>query len=367
MADQINFIEDFEKLAKRKMSPYNWGYYAAGAVGEDTVRENCEAFRRWRFRPKLLRNVSKVDISTTVLGSKIPFPICIGPVAYHGLASIEGEVATAKAAESLGVGMGMSIYSHRTMEEVAQEAPNCIRWCHIQVVENRNMMKHYVRRAEKAGFSGFIATIDQAVFGKRHHTTDDGETYEFSYQEPRNIAESIKHWKPNMNTVEAFLSYTNGSSEWESIDWLKSITNLPVLVKGILTEEMASEALEHNVDGILVSNHGGRQLGGTFSTIDSLPEVVKTVNGRCDVYFDGGIRKGTDIAKAIALGAKAVFIGRPVLWGLACGGENGARKVLEILRDEFTLAMQLLGVKTLQELQTTPNLVVHETRILSKF
>ncbi|XP_039273200.2 2-Hydroxyacid oxidase 1-like [Styela clava] len=367
MSAELIFVEDFKKEAKKKVSPFGWGYYSAGSVGEQTVHENCEAYKRWRFRPRLLRYVSEVDISTTVLGSNIPFPICIAPTAHHAIACAEGEVETAQAAESLGTGMALSIYSNRTMEEVAHQAPKGTKWCHVQIVRNRDLIKHYVKRAEKAGYNGFIVTIDQAVLGNRHHRYPDGTSFAFKQLHPStNLLESTKHFMPHMNEIRAFLHLTDGTTEWDSLDWLRSITKLPIAVKGILTSEMALKAVEHKVDGIIVSNHGGRQLDGTFASIDSLPEVVKAVNGRCDVYFDGGIRKGTDIAKAIALGAKAVFVGRPILWGLICGGKEGAQRVLEILRDELVTTMQLLGVKSLDELQTTPDLVVHESYLFSK-
>nr|XP_039273038.1 hydroxyacid oxidase 1-like isoform X2 [Styela clava] len=370
MESNLICIEDYERIAKKRISPYYWGFYSGGAVGEHTIKENCDAYKRWRFRPKLLRNVSKVDCSTTVLNSRIPFPICVGPTANHAFAYQEGEVATAKAAASLGTGMTLSLFSNRSMEEVAMEAPDGIRWCHIQVIPDRAVMGDFITRAEENGFRGFIVTIDQPVFGKRCNKTDDGETYDFIFDlEQKNISTSIKKWKPNAqmeDIVATCYSYLDGTETWENIDWLKQRTNLPIVVKGILTEEMALEAIEHKVDGILVSNHGGRQLDGTFATIDSLPEVVKAVNGRCDVYFDGGIRKGTDIAKALALGAKAVFIGRPILWGLACDGEAGVKKVLEILKDELVTTMQLLGVTSIKELQSTPNLVVHESRVFAK-
>ncbi|XP_039253107.2 2-Hydroxyacid oxidase 1-like [Styela clava] len=367
MSSELICIADFAKEARQKLSPEGWGYYASAAIGETTAQENCEAYKKWRFRPGLLKNVSDVDMSTTVLGSNLPFPICIAPTAHHAIGCAEGEVATAKAAESLGAGMALSLFSNFTMEEVAQKSPNCIRWCHVQIVQNPDVTEHYMKRAEKAGFTGFIVTIDRAVLGKRCYKYKDGERFTFIPKHPcPNLRESIKHSMPNMNEIEAYQQVSNSTTEWDSIDWLKSRTKLPVAVKGVLTREMALKAIEHKVDGIIVSNHGGRQLDGTFATIDALPEVVKAVNGRCDVYLDGGIRKGTDIAKAIALGAKAVFVGRPILWGLACGGTEGVQKVLEILRDELMNTMQLLGVRSLQELQTTPNLVVHESYLFSK-
>nr|XP_039262770.1 hydroxyacid oxidase 1-like [Styela clava] len=360
-------VADYEKESRAKLSQHDWGYYAAGSVGEETLTENCQAYKRWRFRPRILRNVANVDISTTILGSKISFPICIAPSAYHGLCTPDGEISTAKAADSLGVGMTLSLWSNKTMEGIAIEVPNCIRWCHIQVVRNREMTKHYVRRAERHGFTGFIVTIDENVLVKRHYRYSNGNGYNFSTTlASKNIGDSIKLWEPNKPANEVFNDYLDGTSDWEEIDWLKSITQLPIVVKGILTEEMALEAIDHQVDGIIVSNHGGRLYDGSFATIDALPEVVKAVNGRCDVYLDGGIRKGTDVAKAIALGAKAVFVGRPILWGLACKGQEGVKNVLEILREELVKTMQFIGVKSIKELQTTPKLVVHETRHFAK-
>ncbi|XP_077968164.1 2-Hydroxyacid oxidase 1-like [Styela clava] len=360
-------VSDYEGEARKKLSQHDWGYFAAGAVGGETVKENCEAFKRWRFRPRNLTNVSRVDCATEVIGSKVPFPICIAPTAFHRLCAPEGEFCTARAAESLGVGMAVSLWSNKTMEEIATEVPNCIKWCQLQLTKNRIVTEHFVRRAEKNEFKGFIVTIDEPVFRNRDHRYEDGRPFNFDTSiRSRNIEQSTKIVEPDKSAFAAFQSWMDGSVEWDSINWLKEITDLPVVVKGILTAEMALKAVEHKVDGIIVSNHGGRILDSTFATIDVLPEVVKAVNGRVDVYFDGGIRKGTDVAKAIALGAKAVFVGRPIIWGLACKGEEGVRNVLGILKNEFIYTMQFLGVSTIEELQTTPDIVVHETRYFLK-
>nr|XP_039273033.1 hydroxyacid oxidase 1-like isoform X2 [Styela clava] len=364
MYEQLKCVEDFAKLASQKIPPENLAFYNGGAVGHETVKENCEAYKKWKFRPRLLKDVSEVDTSTMVLGSKIPFPICIAPTAFHYLATPNAEISTAQAAEAVCTGYIQSSVSTKTYEEISTKVPGCLRWCHLQFFKNRELVEHLVSRAEKCGFTGFVVTIDQAVLGKRIYRTPDGKHAVTSHLQPINMTES---WKA-IGKKDPFIvdKSFDDRAQWDSLDWLKSITKLPMVVKGILTEEMALEAIKHNVYGIIVSNHGGRQIDGTFSTIDSLPEVVKAVNGRCDVYLDGGIRKGTDVAKAIALGAKAVFVGRPILWGLACDGKTGAQRVLEILRDEFTLTMQQLGVTSIKELQSTPNLVVHESFVLRK-
>nr|XP_039261277.1 hydroxyacid oxidase 1-like isoform X2 [Styela clava] len=346
MENLLPSVSHYEDEARRKLSQHDFGYFAFAAGARETMKENCEAFKRWRFRPKNLQNVSRVDCATTVIGSKIPFPICIAPTAFHRLCTQEGEFCTARAAESLGVGMAVSLWSNKTMEEIASDVPNCIKWCHVQLSKNRNLTKHFVRRAEQNGFKGFIVTIDEPVFRNRTHRYEDGSPFTFKTSiVSRNIAQSIKFVEPDKPHFASFQSWMDGSVEWDSIDWLKDITILPVVVKGILTGEMALKAVDHKVDGIIVSNHGGRILDSTFATIDVLPEVVKAVNCRVDVYFDGGIRKGTDVAKAIALGAKAIFVGRPILWGLACKGEEGVRNVLEILRNEFIHTMRLLDRK----------------------
>nr|XP_039249307.1 hydroxyacid oxidase 1-like isoform X1 [Styela clava] len=361
MENYLQSVSHYEEEARRKLSQHDLGYFSFAAGARETMKENCEAFKRWRFRPRILKNVSRVDCSTEVIGSKIPFPICIAPTAFHRMCAPEGEFCTARAAESLGVGMAVSLWSNKTMEEIASEVPNCIKWCHVQFIKNRIVTEHFVRRAEQNGFKGFIVTIDEPVFRNRTHRYEDEKPLKFETS-----IVSIKFAEPDKPAFVAFTSWMDGSAEWDSIDWLKGITKLPVVIKGILTAEMALKAVEHKVDGIIVSNHGGRILDGTFATIDALPEVIRAVNGRVDVYFDGGIRRGTDIAKAIALGAKAVFVGRPIIWGLACKGEEGVRNVIEILKNEFIYTMQLLGVSTIEELQTTPDIVVHETRYFSK-
>nr|XP_039259930.1 hydroxyacid oxidase 1-like isoform X2 [Styela clava] len=329
MENLLLSVSHYEEEARRKLSQHDLGYFAFAAGARETMNENCEAFKRWRFRPRILKNVSRVDCSTEVIGSKIPFPICIAPTAFHRMCAPEGEFCTARAAESLGVGMAVSLWSNKTMEEIASEVPNCIKWCHVQFIKNRIVTEHFVRRAEQNGFKGFIVTIDEPVFRNRTHRYEDEKPLKFETS-----IVSIKFVEPDEPAFVAFTSWMDGSAEWDSIDWLKGITKLPVVIKGILT--------------------------------DVLPEVIRAVNGRVDVYFDGGIRRGTDIAKAIALGAKAVFVGRPIIWGLACKGEEGVRNVIEILKNEFIYTMQLLGVSTIEELQTTPDIVVHETRYFSK-
>nr|XP_039264549.1 hydroxyacid oxidase 1-like [Styela clava] len=286
------------------------------------------------------------------------------------MASTRGEIDSAEAAEKLETLFTLSSMSTTSIEEIISEVPNGLKWFQLYVFKDRAVTKRLVERAEKNGFSALVLTVDLPVLGLRYADVRN------KFSLPPNL--SLKNfeieafgenYKVSGNKESGMAEFANNiydsTLSWKDYDWLKSISNLPIILKGIISTEMALEAVEHGVDGIIVSNHGGRQLDGVSASINVLPNIVKIVNNKCEVYFDCGIRNGGDVAKAIALGAKAVFIGRSVIWGLACGGVHGVKKVLEILRDEFELTMKLLGVTSIHELQTVPNLVIHESKIFS--
>lgn len=365
-------INDFEALAKTKLDQNARGYFNSGATNQQTLLENCAAFKSWRFRPMVLRDVSSVDSSTEILGQKIAFPVCVAPTAMNKMASRRGEVDSANAAFGLNTGFTLSSWATSSIEDIAVNVPGVLRWFQLYVYKDRVLTKELVKRAENNDFKAIIVTVDTPLLGRRYQDVRNKFSLpeqlvlkNFEQQNKLGFSDGVKS-SGDSGLAEYVASLIDPSLNWDDIEWLKSITTLPIIVKGILTAEMAREAVNHRVDGILVSNHGARQLDGVLPTINALPEVVKAVRGRCEIYLDGGIRNGGDIAKAIALGAKAVFIGRPVLWGLACGGESGVEKVLEILRDEFILTMKLLGLTSVRELQSTPNLVVHESKLLTK-
>ena len=315
--DPINVFE-YEALAQSKMDPAHWDFFAGGSDDEVTLRSNRAALERIRLRPRILVDVSIIDTHTSVLGTPVSMPLLVAPTAMHCLAHPEGECATVQAAGRANTLMIASTTATRSLEEIAQAASGPL-WFQLYVYPSLQFAGQLVHRAESAGYRAIVLTVDLPTLGNRE-------------KDRRN-----KVVIPPPPFFEAnFVGVEKSGQEWvtltwESLSWLRSITSLPILLKGILTAEDALLAIEHGMDGIVVSNHGGRQLDTAIASIEALPEIVEAVAGRCEVYFDGGIRRGTDILKALALGARAVLIGRPVLWGLAANGAEGAYNVLEIL------------------------------------
>ncbi|XP_072165896.1 2-Hydroxyacid oxidase 1-like [Diadema setosum] len=347
-------VDDFERDAKQFIEPMMYRYYQGGADEEITLRDSREAFRRYRFRPLVLRDVSTRNLSTTVLGHRIAFPCCISPTALHKGAHPDGELATAKAAASRNVMMSLSCAANVLLEDIAEATPTGLIMMQLWIFKNRQISELLVRRAEKAGFKALMLTVDYIIHGMRR-----GEHEYNIRQKTRENSAYAKLECVNMNMIEKevrsakaagdkllwdYMSQADSSATWDDIKWVKRISSIPVVVKGILTGKMAREAAAAGVDGILVSAHGGRQLDSAIAPLDALPEVVEAVRGtNVEVYVDGGVRTGADILKALALGARAAFIGRPAIWGLACGGEDGVKEVLDILKDEFDRAMASAG------------------------
>ncbi|GCE26569.1 alpha-hydroxy-acid oxidizing enzyme [Dictyobacter alpinus] len=329
--DPINVFE-YEALAKQLMDPVYWDYYAGGSDDEVTLQVNRTDFNRIRLRPRMLVDVSHCDTRTTVLGQLIEMPIMVAPTALHGLGHTEGEYATAQGAGAAGTLMTASTESTRTLEEIAQAASGPL-WFQLYIFHSLKLAAELVRRAEAAGYQAIVVTVDLPILGNRERS------------KRHTISIPLSALKEMVTGVEEE-ELRREPMTWETIDWLRSITHLPILLKGILTAEDAVLALEHGVDGIIVSNHGGRQLDGAVSSIEALPEIVEAVGGRCEVYMDGGIRRGTDVLKALALGARAVLVGRPILWGLAVDGSKGVQQVLKILQTELERAMKLAGCPT---------------------
>ncbi len=344
----INLAE-YEPLARNRMQPSHWDYYQSGANDEVTLRENCLAFQRIRLRPRMLVDVSAVEIGTTVLGCEVSAPILVAPMAYHKLAHAQGEAATASGAGAAGTLMCVSTMATIPLEEVAQAANGPL-WFQLYVFKDRSVSESLVRRAERAGYRALVLTVDAPIIGQREPDVRNG----FGLPPHLHLANfhgDLADEQAGDPGVSALATYADAQFDltltWEALDWLRSITNLPVVVKGILTAEDAQLAVAHGAAGIVVSNHGGRQLDGVLAGIDALPEVVTAVAGRCEVYMDGGVRRGTDVLKALALGARAVLLGRPVLWALAVDGEAGVARALNLLKDELKLAMMLSGRPTL--------------------
>ena len=333
-------VMDYEALAQAHMDSAAWDYYQGGSDDEVTLRANRSAFERIRLRPRMLVDVSTIDMGTTVLGTAVSMPILAAPTGFHGLAHPQGECLTVQGVGQANTLMTVSTVSTRSLEEIAHVASGPL-WFQLYVRHNLEASEALVRRAQAAGYLAIVLTVDTPVLGRRERNERNDFTMP-SHARSTNFSDV-----PKERILEVLIP------TWKTVDWLHSLTSLPILLKGILTAEDALLALEHGIAGIVVSNHGGRQLDGVQASIEALPEVVEAVAGRCEVFLDGGIRRGTDVLKALALGARAVLVGRPILWGLAANGQEGVRHVLELLRAELKLAMQLAGRPTLASIDRT--------------
>ena len=329
-------VWDYEALARERLDPGPHGYYAGGAGDELTLRDNVEAYLRWQLRPRMLIDVETCTTATTVLGEEISMPLIVAPVAFQRVAHPEGEVAMARAARAAGTIMCYSTLATSTPAEVAETGAQ--RWFQLYVFRDEGVTRNLIAQARELGYSALVLTIDAPVRGNRERDLRTA----FSIPPEMSIA---SFGRGGMTPKQVF-DEISPSLTWKDLERIAGEAQLPLLVKGVLTAEDARLACEHGAAGIVVSNHGGRQLDGVAATIDALPEVVEAVDGRIEVLLDGGIRRGTDVVKALALGARAVLAGRAPLWGLVVGGEEGVRAVLELLRAEIELALQLVGCPT---------------------
>ena len=325
-------VWDYERLAAEALGPGPHGYYAGGAGDETTLRENVEAFGRWRLRPRVLVDVAGCTTVTTVLGHELSMPLAVAPVAFQRVAHPDGEPGMARAARAAGTAFCLSTLATATPAEIAPSGAT--RWFQLYVFRDEGITRSLIEQARDAGFTALFLTVDAPVVGRRERDFRTGFTI------PPEITVAALG-RGGMTTVGAF-ELMSPSVSWRDLETLAAY-GLPVVVKGLLTAEDARLACEHGAAGVVVSNHGGRQLDGVAATIDALPEVVDAVDGRLEVLLDGGVRRGTDVVKALALGARAVLAGRAPLWGLAVGGEAGARRVLELLREEILVALKLVG------------------------
>jgi isopentenyl diphosphate isomerase/L-lactate dehydrogenase-like FMN-dependent dehydrogenase len=336
-------VTDYESLAEALCEPGYWGYVVGGAGDEVTLRDNVEAFGRLVLRPRTLVDVSTVSTRTTVLDIEIAMPLMVAPTSLQRVAHPDGEPALARAAAAIGTVYTLSslgsVRPNELAETVGEKGP---RWFQLYWSRDRDFTAELVAEADEAGFTALVLTVDLPKAGPRERDLRSGFKLPPGLRMP-NLSQSLvgaQHFHDTLAEI------TDRSLSWRDLEWLRSRCSLPLVVKGILTAEDAVLACEHGCAGMVVSNHGGRQLDGVAATADALPEVVEAVAGRAEIYLDGGVRRGTDVAKALALGARAVFIGRPALWGLAAGGEKGARHVLEIFQAEIELALLLLGCPT---------------------
>lgn len=345
--DPVNIFE-YENLAKEKLPDEQYDFIAGGATDEITIRRTRKIWDSIILRPRMLEDVSKIDLSTTVLGIKLQTPIMIDPAGDHARAHVLAEAATAKAAASAGLLMFVSSAARLTLEQVAESAPGP-KVFQQYLYRDPELSLEFANRAMEAGYSAICITVDSKVKPKRERNIRN----KYVSASPPNY-DGIKlkpySWDFNPDAPAGLNDIRDPGATWEHLDWFVKSVSLPVVVKGIMTAEDAKLAVEHGVSGIIVSNHGGRQLDTTYSTIEVLPEIVDVVNNNCEVYIDGGIRRGSDVLKALALGARAVLIGRPVFWGLAVNGEEGVRDVVRILVEELEMTMAMCGKSKLADL-----------------
>ena len=334
-------VGDYEREAERLLDPGAFGYFAGGAGDERTLSDNVEAFSRWQLRPRVLVDVSEVRTETTVLGSRASMPLLVAPTAFQRLAHPDGELATARAAAAAGTVMCQSTLSSVTPGELAAAAPGARLWFQLYWSSDRGFTADLLARVVEAGFKAVVFTVDFPAAGRRERDLRAAFTLPDDLATP-NIPDSLQR----QDFHAALGQIVDTTLTWRDLEWLREHCALPVLLKGILSAEDALLAAEHGAEGVIVSNHGGRQLDGVAASLDGLPEVVEAVGDRVEVLLDGGVRRGTDVLKALALGARAALVGRAAVWGLAVGGEQGVREVLELLRAEIELGLTHLGCRS---------------------
>jgi isopentenyl diphosphate isomerase/L-lactate dehydrogenase-like FMN-dependent dehydrogenase len=339
-------VADYERLAEERLDPRPWAYLTGGSGDEWTLRQNRAAFERWTFRPRVLCNVSEISTATTVLGAQIGLPVVVAPVAYQQLYHPDAECATARGAVAAGTGVAVSTFCTRSHAEIAAAAPGLMQWCQLYVFRDRGVTREHLAEAAAAGCSAILLTVDTPRLAQRERDLRVG--FEIPSDLPLPYARAAIG-DTAQNPADQF-ALLDDSVAWRDLEWIANEARLPVVLKGVVTAEDAEMAVDHGAAAVVVSNHGGRQLDGAPATLDALPEVVDAIAGRVEVYLDGGIRRGTDVAKALALGARAVLAGRGPMFGLAAAGEDGVRHVLELLRDELTLTLCLLGCNSPDEL-----------------
>jgi 4-hydroxymandelate oxidase len=339
VAESVN-VWDYEELATERLEPGVHGYFAGGAGDERTLRDNVAAFSRHRLRPRVLVDVAGVSPATTVLGTEISMPLLVAPVAFQRLVDPEGEVAMARAAAAAGTIMCLSTIASSRPSEIAAECPTAPRWFQLYCFRDRGVTRALIEEAVESSFDAIVLTVDAPRAGRRERDLRTG--FEIPADVSAPAIDAAVGGKRPITPKEVF-EFVDTTLDWGDFATLASDCGLPVVLKGVHTAQDARLAIEHGAAAVVVSNHGGRQLDGVPAALDMLPEVVDAVDGRCEVLMDGGVRRGTDVVTALALGARAVLAGRAPLWGLAVDGERGALRVLELLRDEIELALLLVG------------------------
>ncbi|KAJ5133514.1 hypothetical protein N7448_001459 [Penicillium atrosanguineum] len=351
-------IADLKELGSKRLSPMVRDYYNEGAMDLITLRENETAFDRYKIRPRILVNVDNVDTSTEVLDTKVNLPFGFSPAASHKLAHPDGELATSRAAAKYGICMGLSSYATYPLEDVAAQGLGNPYFMQMCVLKDRSITLQLLDRAEKAGYKALFLSVDVPVLGKRLN----------EYRNEFRIPEDMEY--PNILSSGSDVSDRTNydpSLDWESaISWLREHTSLKVWLKGVCSPEDVELAIQYGVDGIVISNHGGRQLDGLPATLDALRVCAPVAKGRVPITIDGGIRRGSDIFKALALGASYCFLGRIPIWGLAYDGQEGVELAIKILRQELMITMALAGCRTINDIQKCYLSVLHPDGILAK-
>jgi isopentenyl diphosphate isomerase/L-lactate dehydrogenase-like FMN-dependent dehydrogenase len=365
MTDQLPELpfapDEWERAFRETATPEAHGYVAGGAGAEDTVRENLEAFRRWRIVPRMLRDISARDLRTELFGAPLHAPLLLAPVGVQSIVHPDGEMAVARAAAALDVPMVLSTAASHSIEDVAGALGDTTRWFQLYWPNDAEMAASFVRRAEDAGYGAIVLTLDTFMLAWRPR---DLRSAYLPFLKGIGIANYISDpvfraalEKPPEEDMQAAvgrwaLTFSDPSVTWDRLSFLREHTGLPIVLKGVLHPQDARKALEHGVDGLIVSNHGGRQVDGAIAALDALPGVLAAVPDEFPVLFDSGIRTGADIVKALALGARAVLLGRPYVWGLAVGGEDGVRQVLRSILAELDLTLALSGVTSLDQVSS---------------
>ena len=347
MAEELVNVSDFERAAAAKLEEGVAGYFFGGAGDELTLFENVAAWRGWRLRPRALAGLDAWDTRAEVLGAEVSMPVLVAPVAYQGLVDPEGEAAMARAAAAEGTVMCLSTLATMRPGPVAEAAPGGRRWFQLYCFEDEGVTGALIEEAVGCGYEAIVVTVDAPRGGNRERDRRSGFAIPEEIGVP-SVEEALG--SSRAVTIEETFALMDPALSWDYLEQLAADCRVPVLVKGVLGGEDAARAVERGAAGVVVSNHGGRQLDRCLASAEALPEVVDAVAGRAAVLVDGGIRRGVDVAIALALGADAVLVGRPALWGLAAGGEAGARRVLELLREELELALALCGCASPGEL-----------------
>lgn len=346
---------DFEREAARRLPQAVLDYYAGGALDEVTLRDNRAAYDRIPLYYRVLAGVRDRALETTLLGERVSMPVLVAPTAFHRMAHEDGELATARAAASAGTLMVVSTLSNTDIEDIAEAATGPL-WFQLYIYKDRDATRDLVARVEKTRCSAIVLTVDAPLLGPRERDIRN----QFALPEGLSVKNLLGAGQGTVakemfgsGLAKYVATFLDPTISWRDVEWLRSITKLPIIIKGVVRADDARRAIEMGARGIVVSNHGGRQLDTSPATIEALPRVVEAVDGRAEVYVDGGVRRGIDVVKALALGARAVLVGRPVLWGLAVDGERGVTRVLEILRNELDNAMGLCGASTIDDINAS--------------